>query len=530
MLEKDSIRTVLLFPIQLSFSGRLYFSKVRHPDTQQLLNNLIQKNTSTNTFEQDNYKSDRYHTVWMTGRKALAVYFIFSRSFPEGQMANFMNSAQKILKVEPLMVKPIDQEKFFLKGVNDKEQVKASFSELEKSCSTTGPERYIPTPPNLHLLPPSSGIYRPILDEKAKPYQVSPFKKKGSTPYIDRPIRFRLYFTVVNQARFIVLGRHENSCSKEVKIHLQRIEYRLPSTYQECFRSNTDARVAIIPPFIPYAIVPTPEEELEGDRLPVFSSEIQLPAFSVILSLRSILKLAFTPSIPFEMRGALELTVPAGHFSLETGYERRYFTRSELDQGRIYTPEDVVHYIHVSPTALQFALVCQGCRLLPPLWIKILVYGVILLLLLLIVYIVLNASHHYYLKFGDTGKAIDVYLPIPFTKKEYNRNDKTVFTIKKGIWSYQIFPADGHHLDSDGGTITSLKLNSETDLKITGSEMNSIVESIPFEKFSTLKQEDLSKRKKQKEKLPKQKTEEEDKGTPKGKSRADILFGPDKER
>lgn len=501
LLEDPDIHTVLLFSHKSMFSGRLYFDKSRYSNTEDLINNLRDNNSGETLFRRDdNLKSTRYSTVWMEGEKALAVYFIFKKNFPLKLKESFFDSAKQNLKSNPLIVKPIDQERFFLKGVSDKVVVKYSFDRLEKLCSGRVGKSFSAPYPSMRLEPPSDGIFTANTE---KSYQLLTIKTKDAF-YTDQLNRYQFYFAIVNKTNGIVLGGHD--CPKEILITLKDVEYRLPAPFRSLFEPKPDVEVKIIPSFIP-DVVP-PEGKIVEEDLPVFFTEIVTPPLQMDTSLKSIMRLAFTSAIPMKMRGVLEVLIPPGYFSVEKEFNDLYFTRASLDQSRIYTPEDIVRYIRTTPTTLQFVMTADNVYLTPPAWPKIVVFGSSSLFLSIASFLLFMNFSHYYLMFNDNGKGIDVSLSMPFSERVYLRNNQEVFIVRKGLWSHVLSPANGYSLtDKKGNAIPKMELKSNISLNISGPQMKTILESITSKKFSTIGQEKLNRRRKE-SKLKKEKSKE----------------------
>ena len=529
LLEDDSVNTVLLCPLQYTFSGPLYFCKHRHPDRTQLIRNLNRENQSA-SFVESQYDSQRDHVVNMDGDRALALYVIFHAVFPQERLLRFTNRLEKTFGLKALTVKPIDQRKFSIGGVNKKSEVEASFAAIKRICSEQDNNEFPIKPPNLSLNPPQSNIYRPSRAKKKEYSQVLPFRYK---PYrTNQSMLFRFYFMLINRSATILLGRPGDQCSDKVTISLRDVEYALPPSLKDCFvPSEKESAAILIPGFIPN-MIPTVTALNSGEYFSfVASSVIRIPAFQILMNLKALLRLAFTESIPLRIKGSIEINVPPGYFSIDRNYEEQYFTRSIFDQERIYTPEDIVSYINTGPTHLRFDFASQDVFVLPPLWLKMVLYVTVVALLAGIIFLCISCSRHYYLKFDDTGEALSIYLLRPFSKGSYLRDNKEMLIIKRGLLNYLASPGiDYHFLDDENKPVPYIKLPSKEGFRIIGPGMGEVfIESISYSAFShSANNISLSRKKTEKRSRRKKKERgKEELKEPSVLNEADRLFGPD---
>lgn len=529
LLEQNSVDTVVLCPLHKKFSGPLYFYKNRHPDLQELLKNLRKENQNA-SFEESNYKSKKYQVINMEGNRALAIYIIFRASFPQEVPLAFINRVKQTFGLEPLMVRPVDQGKFSIEGVNKKSEVKASFAAIKRICSIPGNDEFPIKPPNLSLNPPRSNILGPSSNGNKECFQVIPFRHK---PYrANQSMLFRFYFKLINRSSTILLGKPGEQCSNKVAITLCDVKYHLPPSLMDCFVPSEKKLAAnVIPGFIPN-IIPNATVLNSGEYFPfVTGSVIKIPPFQVLMNLKALLKLAFTQSIPLQIKGSIKITVAPGYFSIDKAYEEQYFTRSVFDQGRIYTPEDIISYINISPTHLRFDFASQGLAVFTPLWLKIVLYATVAALLAGIIFLCISCFRHYYLRFDDTGEALFIYLPRPFSKGSYLRDNKEMLIIKRGLLNYLASPNIGYHLSGDENKpVPYIKLPSKEGFRIIGPGIGEVfIESISYSAFSdSANNISLSRKKTEKRSRPKKKEKgKEELKEPSVLNEADRLFGPD---
>jgi len=498
MLESDAIHSVILLPLKRAFDGRLFFEKNRYPDKRELREMLVQANSDKYTFRSDGYDGSDT-SVLMKGERALAVYIIFTKVVPVREMNKFMKSMEDIFSVDPFMVKPIDQGKFFIENFKNEQQVKDWFSRLESTCAPEQERGFSMPPPNLNLMPPPSGIYQPFQKGEDDRYQLVPRKGKNVFP-MDRPASMRFYFVLGNRAGSIALGDRDLECSKDIKIKLTNAHFEVPPQYMEYAGENRGINGLVIPPFVSGVVKAATDEIMWEPDMPVFFSEMKVPSLDPGFSLKSVFKLAFVSSVPLRIKGNIEVRVPSGYFSLRDDYRNKYFTNTQLDQSRIYTPEDIVNYVSTKPVKINFDFTSKGIRLLPPAYLKVIFYMIVALLMLAILLFLISVKTRYFLMFDDTGKAIEVYLPLPFMQKVYKREDINVFYVKRGLLGYSVRCAEGFNMEVDGVPKMSVKLSGNIVFHIKGSVIDTIIESVTAGKYSTLEHENFSRIKRIKDK------------------------------
>lgn len=501
MLDYDSVHAVLLLPIRKPFDGILDFDKNRYPNSDKLIEDLKKKNNESIIFSKaENNK--KYNKINMKGEKSLAVYFIFNQMLPKKQMDYFMEAVQSNCNVEPFIVKPINQGKFIIKGVNNKTIVENAFSLLEETCNPRDSEVFSRPRPNCALEEPPSGIYSPIFKTSENNYGLYLVSKKDKF-LLNKTNSLRFYFSLLNKSRAIDLAGIKGDCKKDVRITLADLQYSLPHSLHKMVRAKQSIKGGIIPPFIPYNVSHVTDYTLENNQLSVFFTEIKMPAYETLISLKSLYRFAFLSYVPAMVKGRINVSVPIGNISITKDYAKKYFTKSELDQSRIFTPVDIVHYISKKPVELRFDFVSKNIELQPPLWIKIPVYLFLIFILLVTVYIAISIMTRHYLLFEDNGKAIEVYLPFPFTKRQYAREGETIFYVYRGFIYYFIKCPNYCNLKIDDIPTNSVMIRLNSSFIIENSHMKIVVEPVDYGKYSNVEHEELSiveKKKKKKEK------------------------------
>ncbi len=484
LLEDASIGAVLLLPLQNKFNGPLYFYKHRHPDPRALIRGLEKQNPGA-MFKAASRKSKTYHVVNMVGDKALILYIIIKQTFPGDRLLQLVKRINASFQTAPLMVKPVDQGAITLEGVNQRGDIEKSFTAFENLCAMNAGAQRIPIrKPNLELVSPQSDIYRSSSGARKQDLELKPIKKFHEPYSTDQVKRFRFYTRVSNKSRTIVLGIPGSPCADNIRIAIGDVAVSIAPSFRDCFFPPGAPGATITPDYIPFALVGG--EGADSKDSPSFAAinAISIPPFRVRLdigeplkSLAAVVKLAFAGRVPIAIKGTIEILAPPGAFSVDPGYAERFFTRSVYEQGRVYTPEDIVAYIHERPTRLPFHFRSEKMYLETALWLKVVVYLAIAALLAGLILGYFSISRRAYLKIDDEkNETLAISLPLPLTSATYMRGGREVLVIKKGFFSYAAYPGRDYHLtDMDDNAIASFKLPSSGAFYIRGPGMAAVI-------------------------------------------------------
>lgn len=461
LLERDSIHRVVMVPLALPFDGRLYFKKKSNPSMQALLLEIKQANPSEARFVADSDKSKTYLSVKMDGQKALAIYMIFSH--PTRMDKDLDTLVEEALGIKPLTINPVDQGHFFLRGVSERETIEKSFKRHNEMCTTTeGREPFIPAKPNMDILPPHTKLPERVIKTNYNIHLTDPVEHR-----VDLSQTYRFYFQIVNKTDNIVLGA-PGCADRDIAVELTNLEYQVSPAFADLFESGELRLRRIVPGFVPGQVLPG---ELLG-ALPVFVTEFKIPQLDWEFSVAALFKLAFAKTVPLRVKGQIVITVPQGKFSLEQAYRNKYFTEVALAQDKIYSPEDIVHFVRTNPIELHYDFGPETLFLQTPAWISTLVNGTGLALLVVLGLVVYSVQLRYVLRFNNTGEEVLV----PSKEKVYSRNGVVVFTVKRGLISYTLHPGQGHSVVVDGKAKAYISLSKQTNFQISGSDCNSLVE------------------------------------------------------
>ena len=490
MFDTDSVAAVMLVPLKFPFNGPLYFYKNRHPDRGELVKALIRENPQVR-ITAGSKKGKVYQMVTYQGNKALILYAILKSEVPVDLLKAFTNRLEEKFGVLPLMVKPVDQGNFLLEEVLTKDEVIQSFNSFEELCSPEDGQKKIAVPrPNLVLTSPQKNVYRASVGNRGPVYELHAEKGLPAAYSTDRSNTLRFYSRIVNRSATTVLGPpgEFEPCSDKIRMELKQISFTIPRNLQTCFFRPEPVVVRIRPDYIPRLINREGGENNSQHHAGfVISNQLKIPRLRPFLkvahpfdSMANLIKLAFCRQIPMTVKGTLNVRVPAGHFSVDPVYEEKYFTRSVFDQQRIYTPEDIVAYINRSTTILEYDLVSKDLVLLPPSWIKALVFSTLGGLILLGVLIGVSLTRTVCLRFDDPDwKTLRIALAPPFASGEYVRNGRTVLRVQKKLFGYHAYPSDGYHLvDMDDQVLAMARLKSGEAFQISGPDWANVIVEI----------------------------------------------------
>lgn len=462
LLEQDSIHRVLMAPLALPFDGRLYFKRNSNPPMQTLLAEIKRANPPEARFAADSYKSKNYLSVDMDGQKALAIYMIFSR--PTSMDSDLDALVEARLGVKPLTINPIGQGYFFLRGIEDRVTIEKSFKHHNEMCTTTaGREPFIPARPNMRLLPPQSDLLG-----RTKKYEIH---LTGLVEHsVDLPQTYRFYFRIANETDNIVLGA-PGCTDRDITMELTNLEYQVHPAFANLFESGEPRLRRTVPGFVPGQVLPG-----AAGGSPVFVTEFEVPKLNWEFSIAALFKLAFAEAVPLKVKGQIAITVPRGKFLLTQDYRNKYFAEAALAQDKVYSPEDIVHFVRTKPIVLHYDFGSETLLLQTPAWVSTAVYGTGLALLVVFGLIAYSVQLRYVLHFDDTGEELLFYIPKPFGEKVHSRDDVEVFTMKRGLFSYVLHPEQGHRIAVDGKAKRYVKLARQTSFKISGTACDSLVE------------------------------------------------------
>lgn len=465
LLEQDSIHRVLMVPLALPFDGRLYFERRRNPPMQALLAEIERANPPEARFVADTYESNRYLSVDMDGRKALAVYMIFSR--PTSMDSDLDALVKAALNVKPLTINPVDQGRFKLRGIEGvkaRETIVKALARQNDMCTSEGGKRLTAERPNMRILPP-------IWDQYGKKdyYEL---RSIGSIEHsVDLPQTYRFYFRLANETDNIVLGA-PGCADRDITVEVTSLEYRVSPAFADVFELGEPRLRRTVPGFVPSQVLPRGRV---GES-PVFVTEFEIPKLNWEFSIAALFKLAFAEAVPLRVKGQIAITVPRGKFSLAQDYRNNYFTESALAQGKIYSPEDIVHFVRTNPIVLHYDFGSETLLLQIPAWVSTAVYGTGLALLVVFGLIAYSVQLRYLLHFDDTGEEILFYIPAPFKEKVYSRGNVEVFTVKRGLLTYALYPGQGYSVVLDGKAKAFVNLARQTSFRISGATCDSLIE------------------------------------------------------
>jgi hypothetical protein len=523
ILEKDEFQTVLLCPLKYNFDGPLFFSQNRHPNFNVLITKLKQTNRNNRFEKRNHFNSKKYHGINMQGDKALALYIIIRKSLQKNDLYKIVSAAEKIFDNQSLIVKPIDQGKFFIEPVNVQKDVIKSFDELNRICKISHENEYIIESPNLSLKRSFSNSYQISLEKNSHQYDIVPYRY---TPYhADDQMVFRHYFKVLNQSDSIVLGHSEDKCLKQVTIKNRNMACDIHPGYRDCFKIPKKIHTIVTPGYIARKI-----SKENNDNGLVMSNEIYMPPLIIKQDFKTLFKLSLTKEIHFRIKGTLEIVIPHGEFHIDKQFKEQCFTLSTYDMQRIYTPEDIVSYIQTLPSRIHFNYMSKNLILLVPQWIHFIFYVMLSVLtgfVLLIVFTLWCHFRVYYLKRDDTGEAISIHLSKPYTTGRCMKDDD-LFFIKRHLTGYRIYPHTNYHLtDNNDKHLSSITLPVKEYFHIRGADIGKII----IEKISSSEFKNSSKQtniipiktnKNHKKKLSKENKTTETKNTTHD---VDTLFG-----
>lgn len=485
MLEFPSVQRVLLCPISCRFDGPLYFYKNQHPDFDYLLGQLKEQNPDAD-FVKYPRSSDTYQIITMQGPRAMAVYVIFKASLTDDRIEEMINRLHRKVEVPPLVVKPIDQGNIIIKGIMDKKAIEKSITSFASLCGESPDKaKAIIRPPNLELLSTEENIFRAAAGKDARELTLSPMR--GFTvPYlVDKKKEYRFYSCVSNKSPTLVLGKRGMPCSTKITMSLQQVGFSVPADYKSCFIKPSPVDLAdTIPNYLPSAMF---SAELLGktDSPFVALHNIAIPAFQMDLtwsepfqSLYTLFRLSASRYLPLTIKGTFQIDVPPGYFSVNPAYNEKYFTDSVFNQRQIYTPEDIISYIHNKPTQLTCKFSTKDIYLEVPWWVRFTVFsslGVIIICLLLLLF---GSMRHVTLVFNDKKrKPLYIHLPIPFSKGVYQPEGTAVLIVRKKWLGYIASPGEGYQLirQEDHTAISHVKLPSDLSFSISGPGMENVL-------------------------------------------------------
>jgi hypothetical protein len=490
MLEDNAVGTVLLVPLRFDFNGPLYFYKNRYPDRNNLVKALIRENPEAH-ITADSRKGRIYQVVNYQGKKALILYAIFKKGFAFEQQKAFAKRLQEAFGVLPLMVKPMDQGNFFLEGVAAKTEVTQSFNAFETLCGRGDGTSKIAVPrPNLELESPHSDIYRAVDDNSGPVYNLRPDHTHYRSHCSDSAKIFRFYTRMVNRSSTTVLGPPGEfvPCTDKIRMELKDLFFTIPRRWQPCFLKPDPIEAGVRPDYIPRLITPRGQGQEDHHRAAfVMGNWLRIPRLTPNIDMgkpldmiAKMVKLAFCRQIPITVKGTLAVQVPPGHFSMDTAYGAQYFTRSAFDQERIYTPEDIVAYINISPSTLEYDFASIGLAVVPPVWVKVVVFSGFGVLIMIGLLAGVSVSRAVCLLFDDSkDEVLRVALVRPLATGEYVRDGRTVLWIKKHLISYYAYPGQGYHLSDMAEEVqASVQLTVGNAFQVIGPGMPNVIVEI----------------------------------------------------
>jgi hypothetical protein len=263
------------------------------------------------------------------------------------------------------------------------------------------------------------------------------------------------------------------------------VGFSVPAAYKSCFFKPSPVDLAdTIPNYLPSAMFSADLPE-KTDCPFVALHTLVIPAFQMYLtwrepfhSLYTLFRLSASRYLPLTIKGTFQIEAPPGYFSVNPAYNEKYFTESVFNQKKIYTPEDIISYIHNKPTQLTCKFSTKNVYLEVPWWVRFTVFsglGVIIICLLLLLF---GSMRHVTLVFNDKRrKPLHIHLPIPFSKGVYQPEGTAVLIVRKKWLNYIASPGEGYQLirQEDHTSISHVKLPSDQSFSISGPGMENVL-------------------------------------------------------
>lgn len=478
-LESAQIESVLLCPYQAPFNGPLYFYKQRFPDKAKLAANLRKENPVA-TFTEPQGQSQTYHIFGMNGPRALAIYIIVRSPFQFGHIPGLIQKIEdKFGSGQVLMVKPVDQGKFSLAGVNTRKEVETSFESMRRLCPDYENSRVMIEAPNLRLISPTTPLFRVQRTSEEGKYQLKPLFPKAIIA--DRGMLFRFYLKLANVSETLLLGKPDGECARKVTIELKDAKFEIPTRFEDCFVvPEVPLQSLILPGFIPNMVSKKNEEHLNACFPFVAGAEIRIPPIRFKATLSNVIRLLTTWEIPCRVEGRIQILVPSGYFLLDPQYNSKHFTHSLVEQARLYSPEDIVSYINLKPYSLDFEFLSKDLNLSAPTWIILVFITLVVAVVLSLLFLMYCLTRVLYLRFDDTGETVAVSLPVPFTHKVYRRNDIEILFFFRRLLAIRTYPAPSVQLEDIEGEPLPYTTASQREFKIVTEGRRVSVDFVPY--------------------------------------------------
>ena len=472
LLEQKKVQAVALFPYRLPFRGHIYFPRMKYPNSETLLQNLRESNG--NTIEIQSYEDNgkELHAIDIEGVRALAVYAIFPHHMASDRSKAIVRKIEDALNVPSILVKPIERKGFTINSEVQKDDAENYYQKLTEFCSLSRErEKSFLMRPNFRLEDPITKNFK----DSTVYYPLQPYRKEKERVTLGEPVQIRFFFRFIDGDSYVVLNRSSHDpCRTPITLILENINYDIPQRYKSLMKRSASIVKKIFPPFVPADAHANGLSN--GISSPsIFLGQIRMEDLNVEQSIFTFLKLAFVRAIPLKINGSIHARVPVGAFKLAGRYNDRFFTNSEFEIGKIYTPEDIISYVSVEPEVIQFNFKAENILLSIPIWIRLMVIGPIVFILLLTFYIFLNMIPRHYLKLVERGRGtvFDVRLPWPFQTKFYIRNQEAMFVVKRsGLFSRTLTPGAGYQLyDAGGNPLRKVKLSIGMSVQVEGEEV-----------------------------------------------------------